>query len=113
MITIDQLGTKVEAGEIDTVTLAFADHYGRLHGKRFDATFFLDEVAGHGAHACDYLLTVDMEMNPVPGYRYASWELGYGDFHMVPDLSTMRVASWPTGRRSYFANCRTPRITSQ
>lgn len=94
MLTLEELRPKVEAGEIDTVILAFADHYGRLHGKRFDAEFFLDEVYKTGTHACDYLLTVDMEMNPVPGYKYASWEQGYGDFHMAPDLSTMRVASW-------------------
>ena len=94
MLTLDQLRTKIGAGEIDTVIVAFADHYGRLHGKRFDAGFFIEEIYDHGGHACDYLLTVDMEMNPVPGYRYASWEQGYGDFHMVPDPSTMRVASW-------------------
>jgi glutamine synthetase len=94
MLTLEELPAQVESGAIDTVILAFADHYGRLHGKRFDATFFLDEVCDSGAHACDYLLTVDMEMNPVPGYDYASWERGYGDFHMAPDLSTMRVASW-------------------
>src|SRR5688572_32974777 len=63
-------------------------------GKRFDAEMFVDEVAKSGAHACDYLLTVDMEMEPVPGYRFASWQLGYGDFHVVPDLGTLRVASW-------------------
>jgi glutamine synthetase len=94
MLTLEELRAQVESGAIDTVILAFADHYGRLHGKRFDATFFLDEVCDSGAHACDYLLTVDMEMNPVPGYDYASWERGYGDFHMAPDLPTMRVASW-------------------
>ncbi len=94
MLTLDQLRAGTEAGEIDTVVVAFTDHYGRLHGKRFDAGFFVDEIHDHGTHACDYLLTVDMDMNPVPGYKYASWELGYGDFHMVPDLSTMRLASW-------------------
>ncbi len=94
MLSLEELRAKAGAGEIDTVVLAFTDHYGRLHGKRFDASFFIEEVHAHGTHACDYLLTADMEMNPVPGYRYASWELGYGDFHMVPDLSTMRMASW-------------------
>lgn len=94
MLTLDELRAKAEAGAIDTVILAFSDHYGRLLGKRFDASFFLDDVCRSGAHACDYLLTVDMEMNPVPGYDYASWEQGYGDFHMAPDLDTMRVASW-------------------
>jgi glutamine synthetase len=94
MLTLDDLRSKVEAGEMDTVVVAFADHYGRLHGKRVDAEFFLDEVAAEGTHGCDYLLTVDMEMDPVPGYKYASWEQGYGDFHLVPDMATLRVAAW-------------------
>jgi glutamine synthetase len=63
-------------------------------GKRFDAEMFVEEIATGGGHACDYLLTVDMEMDPVPGYKFANWELGYGDFHMVPDLGTLRHASW-------------------
>jgi glutamine synthetase len=63
-------------------------------GKRFDAEMFVDEIAKSGGHACDYLLTVDMEMEPVPGYAFANWELGYGDVHMVPDMATLRVASW-------------------
>ena len=94
LLTLDALRTKVDSGDIDTVALAFPDLYGRLHGKRFDARFFLDEIAAAGTHACDYLLTVDMEMNPVPGYKYANWELGYGDFHMAPDMSTLREATW-------------------
>ncbi|MEX0682211.1 MAG: glutamine synthetase family protein [Dehalococcoidia bacterium] len=94
MLTMEELRAKTEAAEIDTVVVAFADHYGRLLGKRVDASFFLDEVARAGTHGCDYLLTADMEMDPVPGYSYASWEQGYGDFHLVPDLDTLRVASW-------------------
>ena len=94
MLKIDGLTALAASGEIDTVIVAFTDHYGRLHGKRVDATFFVDEVAASGTHGCDYLLTVDMDMEPVPGYRYASWELGYGDFHMVPDMATLRIASW-------------------
>jgi glutamine synthetase len=92
-MTPDELRAAVDGGEIDTVVVAFADHYGRLLGKRFDGGFFLETMAD-GTHACDYLLTVDMEMEPVPGYRYANWELGYGDFHLVPDLSTLRRAAW-------------------
>ena len=88
------LSQKVTAEEIETVIVAFTDHFGRLMGKRFDAEFFVDEIARHGTHGCDYLLTVDMEMEPVPGYRFANWELGYGDFHLVPDMNTLRVASW-------------------
>jgi glutamine synthetase len=94
MLSLDELTALVDDGAIDTVIVGFTDHYGRLHGKRSDATFFLEHTAGSGTHACDYLLTVDMEMDPVPGYAYANWELGYGDFHMVPDMATLRVASW-------------------
>ena len=94
MISIGDLKTKVEQGEVDTVVLGFTDHYGRLCGKRFDAQFFLDSGAADGTHACDYLLTTDMDMEPIPGYGFASWEQGYGDVHMVPDLSTLRMATW-------------------
>ena len=94
MLNLDSLNELTAAGEIDTVILAFPDLYGRLMGKRFDADFFIEHAASHGSHACDYLLTVDMEMNPVPGYRFANWEAGYGDFQLAPDLSTMRRASW-------------------
>ena len=94
MLDLEQLRGMVASGEIETVVAGFTDHYGRLLGKRFDAEMFVEQVAGHGGHACNYLLTVDMEMEPVPGYRFANWELGYGDFHMVPDLGTLRVASW-------------------
>ncbi|MGI9611132.1 MAG: glutamine synthetase family protein, partial [Acidimicrobiia bacterium] len=94
LLTIDGLTNLVEADEVDTVVVGFTDHYGRLHGKRYDAGFFLDDVQADGTHGCDYLLTVDMEMEPVPGYAYANWEKGYGDFHMVPDMATLRLADW-------------------
>jgi glutamine synthetase len=94
MLSIAGLRERVQAGEIDTVLVAFADLYGRLMGKRLDARFFLDTAAEHGTHACDYLLTVDMEMEPVRGYSFANWDRGYGDVHLVPDLGTLRVASW-------------------
>jgi glutamine synthetase len=94
MLTLDELADRVRAGQIDTVLVVFPDLYGRLLGKRFDAGFFLENTARAGTHGCDYLLTVDMEMEPVQGYSYANWELGYGDFHLVPDLATLRVASW-------------------
>ena len=93
-LTLKQLAALVKNDEIDTVLIAFTDLYGRLMGKRFDAAFFLECAATHGTHCCDYLLTVDMEMTPVTGYRLANWERGYGDFHMAPDLPTLRVASW-------------------
>ena len=94
MLTLDELANLVEEGTIETVAVGFTDHYGRFMGKRFDAEFFLEDVGAHGTHGCDYLLTVDMEMEPVPGYKFANWELGYGDFHLVPDLNTLRIASW-------------------
>src|SRR5213592_4690334 len=90
----EELAKLVQQGEIETVVVGFTDHYGRMLGKRFDAEMFVEDIAAHGAHACDYLLTVDMEMDPVPGYRFANWELGYGDFHLVPDIDTLRLASW-------------------
>ena len=94
MLTLEQLKGLVAKGEIETVLAGFTDHYGRLMGKRFDAEMFVEEIAAGGGHACDYLLTVDMEMEPVPGYSFANWELGYGDVHMLPDLATLRIATW-------------------
>jgi glutamine synthetase len=91
---LDELQACVERDEIDTVVVAFPDHLGRLMGKRFDAEFFLADALDHGTHACDYLLTVDMEMEVVEGYEYANWERGYGDFHLVADLATLRRAAW-------------------
>ncbi len=93
-LTLDELRGLVETGAVETVIVAFPDHYGRLMGKRFDAEVFVEEGAEHGTHACNYLLTTDMEMEPVPGYRFANWEKGYGDFHLVPDQSTLVAASW-------------------
>jgi glutamine synthetase len=93
-LTLDDLRDRVARGDIETVVVAFPDHYGRLMGKRFDAEYFVEDGAAHGTHACDYLLTTDMEMEPVRGYRFANWEKGYGDFHLVPDPDTMVVASW-------------------
>lgn len=102
-MTKAELARKVKSGEIETVIAGFTDHYGRLLGKRFDADFYLNEVAKHGAHACDYLLTTDMEMDPVPGYRFANWELGYGDFHTVPDPETLCQLSWL--EKTAFVHC--------
>ena len=91
---LKELRTSVDRDEIDTVVVAFADHLGRLMGKRFDAEFFLADALDHGTHACNYLLTVDMEMEVIEGYEYANWERGYGDFHVVPDLDTLCRAAW-------------------
>ncbi len=94
LLDLETLAALVDADEVDTILVGFSDLYGRLLGKRLDARFFLDSVAREGTHGCDYLLTVDMEMEPVGGYEYANWEKGYGDFHLVPDLDTLRRASW-------------------
>jgi glutamine synthetase len=94
MLTLDELHAAARLDEIETVIVGFTDHYGRLVGKRYDAGMFVDEVAEHGTHGCDYLLTTDMEMEPVAGYEFANWELGYGDVHLVPDLATLRRADW-------------------
>src|SRR5215471_8424652 len=92
-LTRQELARLVGTGEIETVLAVFPDFYGRLMGKRFVGRFFL-ESASKGFHACDYLLACDMEMDPVPGYRFTSWEQGYGDFHCVPDERTLRRAAW-------------------
>jgi glutamine synthetase len=94
MLSVESLGNMAGSGEIETVLVVFSDLYGRFLGKRFDVDFFLKHTMTRGTHACDYLLTADMEMEPVPGYRLASWERGYGDFRLAVDLSTLRVASW-------------------
>ena len=94
MLTLEELSRMVQDNTIDTVQVVFPDLYGRLLGKRMDADYFLEHAADEGTHACNYLLTVDMEMEPIPGYDFANWEKGYGDFHLVPDLDTLRVVSW-------------------
>ncbi len=94
MLTLEALQEQVESGAIDTIIAAFPDLYGRMMGKRIAADFFVESVARSGMHACDYLFTVDMEMEPVPGYTFANWEKGYGDFHCIIDMRTLRVASW-------------------
>ncbi|MFF0475667.1 glutamine synthetase family protein [Streptomyces sp. NPDC004284] len=93
-LTVEELRALVASGEIDTVVLAFPDMQGRLQGKRFAAPFFLDEVLGHGTEGCNYLLAVDTEMNTVDGYEMSSWDRGYGDFAMHPDLTTLRRLPW-------------------
>ncbi len=97
MLTLDELRAEVESGGIDTVVTAFTDMQGRLMGKREHAEFFLDESAEHGIEGCNYLLALDMEMDPQPGYAMASWERGYGDFHLKPDLATLRRLPWLEG----------------
>jgi glutamine synthetase len=94
MLTLEQLQVAVDEGDIDTVILAFTDMQGRLQGKRLSAEYFFDEVVTHYAEGCNYLLAVDVEMNTVGGYEMSSWERGYGDFVLVPDISTLRRVPW-------------------
>jgi glutamine synthetase len=95
MLTVEELRADAETGAVDTVIAAFADMQGRLMGKRLDADFFLNELdGGHGSEGCNYLLALEMEMDPVPGYAIASWERGYGDFSLKPDLATLRRIPW-------------------
>ncbi|HEY6055201.1 MAG TPA: glutamine synthetase family protein, partial [Gaiellaceae bacterium] len=97
MLSLEELRAEVESGAIDTVVAAFTDMQGRLMGKREHAAFFLDESAEHGLEGCNYLLALDMEMDPQPGYAMASWERGYGDFHLQPDFGTLRRIPWLPG----------------
>jgi len=104
-MTLDELRNAVAEGEIDTVLLAMTDMQGRLQGKRFTAKHFLDTVlGGHGAEGCNYLLAVDVEMNTVDGYAMSSWDQGYGDFVMEPDLSTLRRTPWLPGTALLLAD---------
>jgi glutamine synthetase len=96
-MTLDELRAAVESGTVDTVLLALTDMQGRLQGKRLTAKHFLDEVAENAAEGCNYLLAVDVEMNTVEGYEMSSWEKGYGDFVMRPDLDTLRPVPWQEG----------------
>ena len=103
MLTLEELTTEVDAGAIDTVVCAFTDMQGRLIGKREDAQYFLGETVGHGLEGCNYLLALDMEMDPQPGYAMASWERGYGDFHLRPTSGRSVASRGSRGRRSCSA----------
>jgi len=103
-LTVDELRQEAAAGLIDTVLLAIADMQGRLQGKRLSARYFLDEVLHHGSEGCNYLLAVDVEMNTVNGYAMSSWDRGYGDFVMRPDLSTLRRVPWQEGTAMLLAD---------
>jgi glutamine synthetase len=104
MLTLDELRALAAAGTVDTVELSLTDMQGRLQGKRLSAEFFLDHVVGHEAEACSYLLAVDVDMNTVGGYALSSWETGYGDFVLRPDLSTLRMIPWLPGTAGVLAD---------
>jgi glutamine synthetase len=94
-LDVDTLEGHIRSGDVDTILCVFVDMQGRFMGKRVTGDYFLEEILGEeGLHACLYLVTVDMEMEPLPGYSYANWDTGYGDFKMVPDLGTLRMVPW-------------------
>ena len=102
-LNFDELKAAVEIGSIDTVIVAFPDMQGRLIGKRFQAHYFIDGAHAE-THACNYLLANDIDMEPVPGYAAASWDKGYGDFILKPDLTTMRTLPWLEGTALVLAD---------
>jgi hypothetical protein len=104
MLTMEQLRVEASEDNIDTVVLAFTDMQGRLQGKRLSAEFFLEEVAEHYSEGCNYLLAVDVDMNTVDGYAMSSWDRGYGDFVLVPDMATLRRVPWHEGTAMVIAD---------
>jgi glutamine synthetase len=96
-MNLQQLKALVRSGKVDTIIVALPDPFGRLVGKRFRADVFLDSVLKHGTHACNYLLTVNIEMDPLEGFKVANWEAGFGDFVLQPDLETIRLLPWQPG----------------
>ena len=91
LLELEELKKMIADGAIDTVILAFTDMQGRLQGKRLHAQFFLDVALENGTEGCNYLLSVDVDMNTIDGYEMTSWEKGYGDMEFEPDLSTIRL----------------------
>ncbi|HEY2508999.1 MAG TPA: glutamine synthetase family protein [Streptosporangiaceae bacterium] len=104
MLSLDELRELAATGEIDTVILALTDMQGRLQGKRLSAEFFLHEVTHEFSEGCNYLLAVDVDMNTVDGYQISSWERGYGDFVLRPDLATLRHIPWHPGTALVLAD---------
>jgi glutamine synthetase len=96
-LSLEELVALADAGAVDTVVVAITDMQGRLQGKRCSIRYFLEEVVPHAAEACNYLLAVDVDMRTVDGYSMSSWERGYGDFVMQPDLATLRLTAWNPG----------------
>ncbi len=105
MLTAKELEQGAANGSIDTVVVAFTDMQGRLMGKRLHANYFLDgDISEHGVEGCNYLLALEMEGDPVPGYDMASWERGYGDFRLAPDMATLRRIPWLEGTALVLAD---------
>lgn len=104
LLSPTELSELVAAGDIDTVIVGFCDMQGRLTGKRISARLFVEDVAEHGAECCNYLLAVDVDMNTVDGYAMSSWETGYGDMVMTPDMTTLRRVPWLPGTALVMAD---------
>src|SRR5579863_5750494 len=96
-MNLTTLKAKVSRNEIDTILVVFPDVFGRLVGKRLTGRYFLEHAVKTGTHACNYLLTLSMEMEPLSGFKLANWEKGFGDFEMRPDFSTLRPLPWQPG----------------
>jgi glutamine synthetase len=96
-LSLAKLSQNIESGHVDTVLVVFTDMQGRLQGKRVHAKYFLEEAMSAGIEACNYLLAVDVDMNTVSGYEISSWDTGYGDFMLRPDMNTLRAAPWLPG----------------
>lgn len=105
-LTTAELSAAIDSGDIDTVIVAFADAQGRLVGKRVSGRMWQDVVLPHGAEACNYLLSVDVDVNTVEGYAMSSWETGYGDMVLVPDLATLRRIPWQPGTALVMSDLR-------
>lgn len=96
-LSVQELRDLVARGQVDTVLVAITDMQGRLQGKRCGGRYFVEEVLKHGTEGCNYLLAVDVDMNTVDGYAMSSWDRGYGDLVMAPDLDTLRLIPWLEG----------------
>ncbi len=91
LLSLEQLRVQIEEGHVDTVIVAFTDMQGRLQGKRLHGQYFLDYVVEQGTEGCNYLLSVDVDMNTVDGYEMSSWDKGYGDMEFALDFDTIRL----------------------
>jgi len=103
-LSLDDLRKDIAAGKIDTVVVGATDMQGRLQGKRIHAPFFLADTLKNGTEGCNYLLAVDIDMNTIQGYAVSSWETGYADMGMAPDLSTLRYLPWHEGTAMVVAD---------
>ncbi|MEI6648311.1 MAG: glutamine synthetase family protein [Actinomycetes bacterium] len=103
-LSLEQLRSDVAAGVIDTVVVGATDMQGRLQGKRIHAPFFIEDTLKNGTEGCNYLLAVDIDMNTVQGYDISSWDTGYADMGMAPDLATLRMLPWHPGTAMVLAD---------